>query len=72
MSQRNSPHKNEASTGCVRETPQKLKKKKRRKKANMGCVRNSSQKIKGSVGCVRETPQVKMNPERDVYENLPR
>ncbi len=56
---------------CKRNSPE-IKKKRRRKKANMGCVRNSSQKIKGSVGCVRETPQVKMNPERDVYENLPR
>ena len=71
MSLRNSPHKNEASTGCVRETPQNIKKKKEKKKANFGCVRNSRQKIKASVGCVREAPQIKMKPERDVYEKLP-
>ena len=68
MSLRNSPHKNEASMGCVRETPQNYI----FFKANMGGVRNSPQKIKASVGCVRETPQIKMKPERDVHEKLPR
>ena len=69
----NSPHKYEASTGCVRETPQiKKEGKKKKKKAIMGCVRktphrnikqdgmckrNSQRKNKASAGCVRETPR---------------
>ena len=45
MCKRNSPDKNEASTGCVRETPQIEKKRK-----NIGA----------SMGCVRETPHRKI------------
>ena len=51
MCKRNSPHKNKASNGCVRETPQT--KKQQLQKNN-------------SMGCVRETPQIQMKPARDV------
>ena len=41
MFKRNSPHKNEACTGCVRETP------KMKKEFSIGCVRqNSPKKLK--------------------------
>ena len=56
----NSPHKYEASTGCVRETPQikKERKTKEKEKSQHGmCKRNSPQKNKASAGCVRETPR---------------
>ena len=69
MCKRNFPDKNEASTGCVRETLQKNKKNKNIKKiSQLGmCKRNSPHtKNKASVGCVRETPQLKMKPARDM------
>ncbi len=51
MCKRSSPDKIEANMGCVRETPQKKRKKERKKKA--------------STGCVRETPPIKKSA-RDV------
>ena len=51
MCKRNSPDKNEASMGCVRETPQI----KNRSQHGM-CKRNSAQINKANMGCVRETP----------------
>ena len=81
MCKRNSPDKNEASAGCVRETPQ-IEKKKKILKSQLGmckkkekkekhshhgmCKRNSPDKNEASTGCVRETPQIKMKPVRDV------
>ena len=80
MCKRNCPHKNEASTRYVRETPQ-IKKKKNKKRSQLGmckrnspreksnkqgmCKRNSPQKNKASAGCVRETPRIKMKPAQD-------
>ena len=48
MCKRNFPDKNEASMGCVGETPQKKKK----KQTNTGCVRETSQ-----VKKKKETPK---------------
>ena len=60
MCKRNSPQKNQASMGCVRETPPI------KMKTDGMCKRKSADKIKASTGCVRETPQIKMKPARDV------
>ncbi len=68
MFKRNSPQKNKASTGCVKETPQIRK---RRSQHGM-CKRNSPHKYKASMGCVRETAQIKMKPALAVLEKLPR
>ena len=65
MFKRNSPDKNKACMGCVRETTP-IKKKKEKKKGHGMCKRNTPQKSKFSKGCVRETPQMKMKPARDV------
>ena len=55
MCKRNSPHKNKASTGCLRvpppSPPQKKKKKKKKKK-------QKKKKNETSTECVRETPQI--------------
>ena len=73
MCKRNCPDKNEASTGCVRETPQiKLtiivrceRESPRYKGSQHGlCKRNSPHKNKVSTGCVRETPLMKMKEPR--------
>ena len=53
----NSPHKYEASTGCVRETPQIKKERKKKQK---------EKRKKASMGCVREIPHRKIKPARDV------
>ena len=71
MCKRNFPEKYEASTGCVRETPQmknKIKKGKKRRKGNEHgmCKRNSKHKKKVSTGGVRETPRIKMKTAWDV------
>ena len=83
MCKRNSPdlkkRKKEASTGCVRETPQikkikpawdvyeKLPTLKRKRESQHGmCKRNSPDKNEANTGCVRETPQIKMKPSWDV------
>ena len=60
MFKRNSPDKNEDSTGCVRETPPIEK----RSLYGM-CKRNSPDKNEDSTGCVRETPQIKVKPALD-------
>ena len=75
------PHKNQDSKGCVRETPPDKKKRKpardeqkklpRKNKNKIKCQhgmckRNSPDKKEASMGCVRETPQIKMKPARDV------
>ena len=60
MFKRNSPDKNKACMGYVRETPP-IKKKKKKKKKN-----------EASTGCVRETPHSKVIPAWDVLEKLPR
>ena len=65
MCKRNSPDKNEANTGCARETPQIIFFKKRtwdikeklhaEKQSQHGmCKRNSLDKNEASMGCVRE------------------
>ena len=61
MFKRNSPDKNEASIGCVRETPPKKRRKiPTEKQSQHGmCKRNSPNKIETSTGCLRETPQIK-------------
>ena len=65
MCKRNSPDKNKASTGFVRETP----------RINMKPARNVSEKLtrlikekkkKASMGCVRETPHIEMKQSWDV------
>ena len=61
MCKRNSPDKNEASTGCVRETPQI--KRERPKKRETPQIKKEKEVI---TGCVRETPPIKMNPAWDV------
>ena len=78
MCKRNSPDKNEASTGCVRETPQikreretknKKQNKTKTKKVSTGYVRETPQIKKEKeviTGCVRETPPIKINPAWDV------
>ena len=53
MCKRNSPQRNKASVGCVRETPQV-----ERSQHGM-CKRNSPVKNEASTGRVRETPQNK-------------
>ena len=53
----NSPHKYEASTGCVRETPQIKKERKKKQK---------EKRKKASMGCVREIPHRNIKPARDV------
>ena len=75
MCKRNSPQKNKASAGCVRETPQI---KKLIKIQHGMCYRNSpdlkkkskkkkkKKKKKKSLGCVRETLHRKIKPARDV------
>ena len=79
MCKRNSPDKNEAIMGCVRETLQI------KNEASTGCVRETLQikmkpawgvaeklprlkkkKKKVSMGPVRETPHTKINLARDV------
>ena len=55
MCKRNSPHKNKASNGCVRETPQTKKQ-----------LQNNN-----SIGCVRETFHRKINQSWVVKEKLP-
>ena len=60
MCKRNSPHENEASTGCVRETAQ-IKIKPAWDKRN-----SSNKKNEASTGCVIETPHRKVNPAWDV------
>ena len=64
MCKRNSLDKNEASTKCVRETPQT-----KVKQARGVSVREtqSSDKNEASTGSVRETHQIKMKPAWDVY-----
>ena len=59
MCERNSPDKNEASMGCVSETPHIIKK----KDASTECVRETPHiQMKPAwdvcTGCVRETPQI--------------
>ena len=70
MCKRNSPDKNEASMGSVRETPQikkKGKEEEEEEEASLGCVRETPQiKKEARMGCVRETPQLKIKPARDV------
>ena len=66
MCKRHSPDKNEASTGCVRETTQISKK---RRQHGM-CQRNSPDKNEGSTGYVRETPLIKTKSAWDVYEKF--
>ena len=56
MCKRNSPHKNKASNGCVRETPQTKKQQ----------LQNNN-----SMGCVRETSHRKINQSWVVKEKLP-
>ena len=79
---RNSPDKNEASTGCVRETPQMFKTKQKKQKQHVMCKRNSSkenkssqhgtrkgntpQKNKARMGYVRETLDLKMKLPLDL------
>ena len=75
MCKTNSPDKNEASKGCVRETPQ-IKKRKKKKKEKMKKTitkkraRDVEEKLlhknQDSTGCVRETPHIKMKPAWDV------
>ena len=67
MCKRNFRDKNEASTGCVRETSQTKKTKTKTKRSQHGIrQRNSRIKIEASAGCVRQTPEIKMKPARDV------
>ena len=49
MCKRNSPHKNKASTGCLRVTPPQKKQKKQQQQKT---------KNETSTECVRETPQI--------------
>jgi len=70
------PTKKEASTGCVRETPQMKKKRNQHRickrsypdknEACTGYVRETPQKNEAITGCVRETSQTEMKPARDV------
>ena len=75
MCKRNSPDKNKACTGCVRESVEITK------ETSNGCVtetphlkmkpngmfkRKSPDKNEASTGCVRETRQIKMKPAWDV------
>ncbi len=81
MCKRNSPNKNETSTGCVTETPrikmkpawdvsEKLEEKIH--KTSTGCVRETPDiRNEASTVSVRETSQVKIKVARDVYEKLP-
>ena len=60
MSKRNSPHKYQASTGCVRETPL------RKMKQHGMFKRDSPNKNENGMGCARETPHINIKPARDV------
>ena len=64
MCMRNSPDKNEASTGCVKETPQiKIKS---AWEMEEKLPRFKKKKKKDSMGRVRETPHIKIKPVWDV------
>ncbi len=66
MCKRNSPDKNEGSTGYVRETPEINMKPAR------GRVRETPQhKNEGSTGYVRETPEINMKPARGRVRETP-
>ena len=62
--------------GCVKETPQRKKRRQHRickrnalhkNQDSRGCVRETPEITKeASTGCVRETPQIKMKPSWDV------
>ena len=60
MCKRNSPDKNEASSGCVRETPRM------KMKPEWVFKRKSTDQIKANMGGVRETPKIKIKPAWDV------
>ena len=69
MCKRKSSDQNEASTGCVRQTPQlKIKKKKKKK---TGCVRETPHIKKVSMGSAREISHIRMKPARDVSMKHP-
>ena len=59
MCKRNSPHKNKASNGCVRETP-KIKKQQLQNNNSMGCVRETSHRKISQPWVVKE----KLPPEK--------
>ena len=67
MCKRNSPDKNEASTGCVRETPQIKIKSAWEMEEKLPRLKKEA-----STGRVRETPHIKIKPAWDVQEKLPR
>ena len=73
MCKRNSPDKNESSTGCVRDTPQinmKAVWDVNSQSQHGMCKRNSPHKKETSEGYVRETPHIEMKPARAVLINL--
>ena len=51
--------------GCVRDSPEMEKKKKKKSQHGM-CKRNSPDKIEANTGCVRETSHIKIRSQRDV------
>ena len=65
MCKRNSPDKNEASTGCVRETPQ-IKRERERQKQKQKQNKKRKTTKKRDMYNVRETPPIKNKPARDV------
>ena len=86
MCKRNSPDKNEPSTGCVRETlPIKINKinqhgmckrnsqdkKQQKLRQHRMCQTNFPDKNEGRTGCVRETPHINTKSAMDVYGKLP-
>ena len=62
---RQSPQKNKASMGCVRETPLVIPPNEKQTNHVM-CKRRLPQKNKAGLGYVSETRQIKMKPARDV------
>ena len=60
MCKRNSPDKNEASAGCVRETPCIKIKAARDVQEKLPRFKKKKKKKKASTGCVRETPRIKI------------
>ena len=69
MCKRNTPDKNGASTGCVRETPFIEKEISRGSVWEIPEIKKRKKEAK--MGCVRETPCIEINTARDVKEKLP-
>ena len=64
MCKRNSPDKNEASTGCVRETPQ-IKRERQKQKQKQKRDKSKKNKQPKNGICKRNSPN-KNKPARDV------